>query len=821
MIKCFLSHSSADKGSYVRHVAQKLRSETKIFDEETFEAGMSPAEEIISGLDETSLFVIFISDTALDSKWVREELMIAKDKIDNGKLERIYPIIIDESISFEDPRIPLWMKDSLNIQYLRQPKVAARKINSRLRELAWKNHPTLKEREKIFVGRNEKINSVETRFDDFSKSNPTVFVTSGLNSIGRKSFIKQSLKKSSVIRSSYEFPQISLDANDSIEDFILKLDDLGFAESKTIKNLLQTTIDEKITIATELTSEIVKERDRILIEDKGAIVQSDGMFADWFQEIIGAINSQEHLTFCISSKFRAKTAISYRDPSYYIEELPELDNAERNGLLVRYAKFKKLNLQRDDLDFFSSLLTGYPEQVIYAVDMIAESSVFEAKKNSHMIQEYATDKAKLIVDGLKDDKKSLEFLYFLSKFEFISFEFLFDIVDEDEYFPTLSSFILTSVCERLGSTGDYIRVNEVVRDFVQRSNFGIPVSFSNKLKEHVNDFIENYADDNRDISDYIFSIQAALISGKDIPDRLLIPSYFLKTIKTLYDQGGSANYREVIKFADRILLNKDYLHTNIVEHIYFVKCQALARLRDYDFFGVVRNIKRPESDFLHGFFYRISGEQAKSIESYSRVLERKPNDFRAKSELIIVYMQSDEHDLAHDLAKEVYNRIPNNPLNANNYLSCLFHRNKNEVSRELVEEILEKLKSNPSERSQEMYCSAQAKIYAKYDNNIELAYKVIEESIIEYPNVTYPVLTLADLAIQYKNLAKLKYAISILDRSESKNTQTYRTYIRYKAIYLAMDNQYMEAVQLAKKELSGVRPAAMEAFYEKLSSLNT
>ena len=97
---------------------------------------------------------------------------------------------------------------------------------------------------------------------------------------------------------------------------------------------------------------------------------------------------------------------------------------------------------------------------------------------------------------------------------------------------------------------------------------------------------------------------------------------------------------------------------------------------------------------------------------------------RAKSELIIVYMQSDEHDLAHDLAKGVYNRIPNNPLNANNYLSCLFHRNKNEVSRELVEEILEKLKSNPSERSQEMYCSAQVKIYAKYDNNIELAYKV-------------------------------------------------------------------------------------------------
>lgn len=406
MIKCFLSHSSNDKESYVRHVASKLRSETKIFDEETFEAGMSPSEEIISGLDETSLFVIFISNSALDSKWVKEELVIAKDKIDRGKLDRIYPIIIDESIDFTDPRIPDWMKDSLNIQYLRQPKVAARKINSRLRELAWKNHPTLREREKIFVGRNDKINNVETRFDDFSKSNPTVFVTSGLTSIGRKSFIKESLKKASVVRASYEFPQISLDSNDSIEDFILKLDDLGFAESKTIKNLLKTTIDEKIEIATNLASAIVKEKDRILIEDKGAIIQSDGLFSDWFQSIIDTIKSQEHLTFCISSKFRAKTAISFKDSAYYIEELPELDKAERNGLLVRYAKFKKLNLKKEDLHFFSALLTGYPEQVIYAIDMISESSVFEAKRNSHMIQEYATDKAKLIVDSLKDDKKA-------------------------------------------------------------------------------------------------------------------------------------------------------------------------------------------------------------------------------------------------------------------------------------------------------------------------------------------------------------------------------------------------------------------------------
>lgn len=58
MIKCFLSHSSRDKDSYVRLVATRIRKEAKVFDEETFEAGMSPMEEIAKGLDDSMLISI-------------------------------------------------------------------------------------------------------------------------------------------------------------------------------------------------------------------------------------------------------------------------------------------------------------------------------------------------------------------------------------------------------------------------------------------------------------------------------------------------------------------------------------------------------------------------------------------------------------------------------------------------------------------------------------------------------------------------------------------------------------------------------------------
>ncbi|MEN4773535.1 toll/interleukin-1 receptor domain-containing protein [Pantoea agglomerans] len=150
MIKCFLSHSSKDK-VYVRSVVEGLRKEILIYDELTFEKGMSPAEEIIKGLDEASLFVVFLSENALESDWVKSEISLAKEKIDSGLMQRIYPIIIDDKINYTDTRIPEWMKNGFNIQPIRKPNVAIRKINTRLREIAFKTHPTLDKRKKYLL----------------------------------------------------------------------------------------------------------------------------------------------------------------------------------------------------------------------------------------------------------------------------------------------------------------------------------------------------------------------------------------------------------------------------------------------------------------------------------------------------------------------------------------------------------------------------------------------------------------------------------------------------------------------------------------------
>lgn len=225
MQKVFISHSSNDKISYVNKVAEKLiielGHENVILDEITFEAGRKTVEEIEACLNTTGLFVFFISETSLNSDWVREELCKTEALWKNNLLQ-VCPLIIDSSITHNDVRIPKWMRDNYNIIYISRPLKSARIIIQRMIELSYENHPKLKERNEIFVGRNEFINSFEERMDDFDKEKPICVLASGIKSIGRTKLLQKCIYKSNIRKETNNFPLISLRDNESIEDFILK-----------------------------------------------------------------------------------------------------------------------------------------------------------------------------------------------------------------------------------------------------------------------------------------------------------------------------------------------------------------------------------------------------------------------------------------------------------------------------------------------------------------------------------------------------------------------------------------------------------------------
>ncbi|WP_370427508.1 TIR domain-containing protein [Klebsiella pasteurii] len=817
MIKCFLSHSSSDKESYVRIVAEKIRKENRIIDEEAFEEGMVTAEEIIKYLDKSSLFVFFISNKSLDSEWVKLELDRARELLDENTIKRVYPIIIDPKIEYKDKRIPEWMRDRLNIQLISSPTHAARKINARLIELTWADHPRLKERRDIFVGRNDQIKLIEERLDDLQRQMPTVLIASGLPSIGRRSLMTHSLRKANLVTDSYDFSVVSLTSMDSIEDFIIKCCDLGVVEVNNIREILDADLHRKIEIAKNVALQIVNTKERIIIEDRGVIVQNNGDIADWFLDIIDHIRTKDYLAFLIVSQFRARPSLQRTNPAFFNIHIYELEKPERNGLLKRYSTFQEINLSREDSFFFSQLLTGYPEQVLFTVDLIKEEGLFSAKKSSHSIQQFGSDKAKIVLDAFNDNNNVLDFIYLLSRFEFVSYDVLFDIVDENTYLPILEKLFSHSICEKVGSTSDYIRVNEVIRDYVSRNRFGKVNPFEESIKNHVVKFNPSSLNNEQDVSDYIFSGQEGLMYGNEIPDDLLIPSIFIKAIKKLYDE--KRNYIDALSLANRLLEKETSIHHSAIDQVRFIKCQCLARTRNGEFFEEVRKIKEPERTFLYGFYYRLGGKFEDASKCYNTLLGKGNRDPRVLGELTLVYMQSDEYDLAYNLAYESYKNRPGNILNANNYFTCLILRDKNEENKKELKEIISNMELDGSPKAKEIRGSAHARFIAYYEDSEEQSFSLIESVINEFPDVNYPVLTKAELATHFMNRQKLREAINLIDSNKIRLSQTYRTIIRYRAMLMAMDGQLAPAKSLIEKELKGLIKSSYKRLVDRLDYL--
>jgi hypothetical protein len=439
MPRAFLSHSSAQKKSYVEIVASKLGPNKCVYDDLTFEAGMKNIEEIMRGLARSDVFVVFLSETALNSNWVKEELFRAHELLESGSIKRIYPIIIDKSITHKDPRIPDWMREEYNLRYVGRPTVAARMIMSRLIETTWEMHPRIKEREQLFVGRNNLIENFEERVYRYDIPYPNCIIASGIKSIGRRSLIRHCLIKTGVIRPSYSFLTIELSARESIEDFIYKVFDLGMSETFDRENLISKTLEEKVNIADMLTKDLIRSKDILLIEDNGCIITEEGGLSAWFDNLLGRHQNDNSIVFVVVAKFRVRRNWLVSKDYVFGFSVPELEKVERAGLLSKYLQFEDINIGRDDFDFIINLLNGFPEQVSFAVGLIKAEGMPYLRLHSHLLPDFNSEKVNKIMQKYEGDSDAFEFLHLLCEFDFIGYELITDIVGEDsrymQYIP--------------------------------------------------------------------------------------------------------------------------------------------------------------------------------------------------------------------------------------------------------------------------------------------------------------------------------------------------------------------------------------------------
>jgi TIR domain/Tetratricopeptide repeat len=728
MAKAFLSHSSRDK-QLVEKLAMQLGRANCHYDSLTFEAGMKTLDEILKGLEDTDIFVFFISNSSLESPWVRNEISNARKLSKNNSIEKIFPLIIDKSVNHNDPRIPDWIKKPYNIRFFDNEVLILKKIKQFLRESNFRKYSHLRELNDLYVGRHELNQEFERKVITIDNAKPTCIVASSyFEGIGRRTFLKNGLIKTGIIDKWYEPVPISFSPRESLEDFIYKLNFVEASPDIFKHDFTEDELSTKVALAQEYILKFVKNGEILFIVDEGSIVLPNHTIANWFKEVVSHPRLQNQISICLITKFKPYAPLLRKLGNFLNFQVNELSPPDTQTFFIQYLKLIKQDLNPEDIKFFLQYLKGIPGQIIYAANLIESMGVAESKLYVQDIEEFDELRALSIFEFLKDDNLSIQMLIALSKFEIISYDLVYRIFGEsDKVYKSIQTLFDLSLFFSISSSHEYLKLNTSISDYINRSQLELDKQFNEKIREITKEGIQKplVLNESTDYSQFLFTLQSMIRQNLPIPHKYLIPSFILKSIVQEYN---SRHFKTVIELSVKLLENESKFDWEIIRETKNWLCLAYCRTRNEKFFDVVRAFKNEHGDslkdyyFLLGFFYRNTDRMDLAEDNFLKVLELDENHSRTKRELVNVYLRLGEYRRALNWARDNYYRFKTNILHIQAYFTCLVKQGE-EADINIVEELLENANKSLDKKAPDIF----------KEMNAEFAYYVNRD----YPRAVY------------------------------------------------------------------------------------
>lgn len=833
MDKIFLSHSNKDK-PYVSYIAEHFGKDKCVYDTMCFEVGMKNLDEIFREMGKTSIFVIFISENSLESCWVKKELAIADERLnhDSKKLLQIFPIIIDPAISHNDSRIPDFLKTgfgSYNLKVITSNIVAYRKIKTLQRKHILENDLMLQKIDDCFYGRDEEISSFKKAFD--SREGIKVLVASGIMGIGRKSYLLQCLKQTELIEKYYIPPAISLNAFASIEEVIVKLSEIGFGSYSLEEVTILPDMDSKIDVLTSILKSIQGYKEQVVIYDEGCLINRQGELAYWFEKAIAGIRNE--VTVIIASRYMVNMYCLKENLSIFAQPLSALSYLEWMGLMRVYAQNNNIELTLDDRAYFKDILTGYPPQILYCVDMMKNTSVEEVKTNPRQIIDAFSPKVtemleSVFQDEIKEDAYGL--LAFASWYGIVPGDLLNIVLEiKENYKKAFSLFKALTICRYLGINNEYIEVNPVISDYIQRNRYELPADINNVLQQRLDAFNKNIDiaanTVTEDFEDLKYYLKANIIADQEIPGRFMYSTLYLSSIYELYN---SQKYMQVISLVEKLKEVGAFerydrpIQTRIQEYY----CRSLAREADMKFYDEVeffvqendvKNIS--QYNFLRGFMYRNNSEYDKALERYKRVLEKQPKHRSAMREIVIVYRGLEDYESAYEYAKINYLRESDNLYQIQPYFEILIRKLKKDRTTEekqYMDEMLQTIQRINTIKPSTTYYEILGQ-YAAYEENDRVrALAILNEGLRKFPESSYIIKAMFDCCEITHDMQGMEKALEMMKPLIKENKAAKVAYHFRQAVYYAYQMKPRDFINNYINGIEGINDDTRERLRKKV-----
>ncbi len=774
MAKVFLSHSSFDK-LYVEQIANKFGKDKAVYDTFSFETGEKTFEQILNALNNTDLFVIFLSDRALDSKWVKDELHIAIEKLNFGKIKQIFPIIIDPKISHKDSRIPLWMaqgKDAINLKPIESPLVAYRKINTKLKELNSKFiDPDIN-----YVGHEKNLLDFQNRYYSDSSTPLTCVIAAGFQGIGRTSFIQQCLLKTNEFKKSYSPILIDFTKNQSIEDLICKLVEAGYGK-ENIFSLGKLDFNSKVNILISQLKQIQDFKEFVIFKDEGGLIVNQDIIW-WLNKAISQIRPE--LTFGIVSKHHVNSFRLTNADKIFCVDINELDNSNKLRLLQQYA-----GLERDDAIYFSGCVTGHPVHIKYCARLIEEYGLEETKsKRTHLLTEFSFQNAIKIIDSAletlsynTEEQRSLfmGYLAFLATYPNVPVSLVLKVNELNENYGTIyDNLVSLCICQKIGVTKDIVSTSPLICDYFDRNRIKKAKEIEDLLNEEFSKFKQDMASANMDeycYSQLDFNFKTLIIDEKNLnfDYKYLYPSVIVRALIELYN---TQKYTKVLELCATTYKDSQFWDLPLLNTFYYYYCMALAHKRDNKVLTIAHEKMNGESildsnqiNFVIGFYYKFISKYDSALSKFKECVSNAPNYITARRELVEVYTTLEDYEAAMMYAIKNYKDYPDNPFNIFQYFKCCIHQNSPDV--ELIKMLLDKLEAYEKtiNNNRKFYPESKTLYYKIIKKDINNAIDFLNENYCNFDNKMYYYKNLFDLYEEKRDVENMEIAYKELEKA--------------------------------------------------------
>jgi Flp pilus assembly protein TadD len=615
-VKAFLSHSSADK-PFVLAVANQLGRRRARFDAWEFEPGQRFMEAIRKSVAASDLFVLFASQSSLKSLWVKFEVNEAEELLRAEILKSALVLIIDQQTRHSD--LPAWMQRAL-VESAISPSAASRAVVHGLNRLRGLEH------EALFIGREDLLKEVsEKLIPEPESAPPHVLIASGLQGIGRRTFITRAAKDFLSVRPG---PVFHLRATDGLDALHMALmDELGWADTKAqvaeaIRQFQAANRQEKLESLAQMIASSALGNVFPTIVDDGALIDSSGRYTSDASGLLEALKAYPSAIIGLSHTRRPNAdAREFSSYGAVFTRVPPLSLAATKLLLTQSFRRAGIDATSEQLSELAPYLEGYPPAVQLAASLAREYGLAAVIADKSILVDFQIRTFAGIMEKLNLSNDEWAILRILSSETLLPLTALATVLhkSEEELARCLRKLVDLNLVLAIGLN---YQIAFPVRFAVNSLKGLLSDSEYGKLAATLKAAYWDGQDQFPTFEIIQATVHAALRSdATELKEfrSIMIPSMLYRSAKEHYDRGGHDAWGVAKRFAKEIL-TADSSHVPAL--VLLFKCHV--RLREWGdaeaVLKLIRQRKLPDQHFLTGFMHSKQGEYGKAVTSFRLAL---------------------------------------------------------------------------------------------------------------------------------------------------------------------------------------------------------